>query len=133
MVSHADPSRHIVRTQPTSNPTPNPNPSPTPTPNLYQLHFPSRDTPVFGCASFYPGAKDNPNRSVCTTLILTLTLALIRTLTLTLTFHPNPDPDPHPHPHPKPDPYPGGLALALTSDLSLAKTNNGCVVRRVLI
>eukprot|EP00964_Phaeocystis_antarctica_P020477 scaffold11320_cov46-Phaeocystis_antarctica.AAC.1 len=58
--------------------------------DLYQLHFPSRDTPVFGCASFYPGVKDNPNRSVCTTLILTLTLALIRTLTLTLTFHPNP-------------------------------------------
>ena len=30
--------------------------------DLYQLHFPSRDTPVFGCASFYPGVKDNPNR-----------------------------------------------------------------------
>jgi hypothetical protein len=31
------------------------------------------------------------------------------------------------------DEQPGGLELALTSDLSLAKTNNGCVVRRVLI
>lgn len=25
--------------------------------DLYQLHFPSRDTPIFGCASFYPGTN----------------------------------------------------------------------------
>jgi len=28
--------------------------------DLYQLHWPSRDTPIFGCASFYPG--NGPNR-----------------------------------------------------------------------
>ena len=35
--------------------------------DLYQLHFPSRDTPIFGCASFYPGTKDNPNRPFAAT------------------------------------------------------------------
>ena len=28
--------------------------------DLYQLHWPSRDTPVFGCASFYPEGKNRP-------------------------------------------------------------------------
>lgn len=27
--------------------------------DLYQLHWPSRDVPIFGCASFYPGATKN--------------------------------------------------------------------------
>ena len=28
--------------------------------DLYQLHWPTRDTPVFGCASFYPESKNRP-------------------------------------------------------------------------
>ena len=32
--------------------------------DLYQLHWPSRDTPVFGCASFYPEGKNRPMKFV---------------------------------------------------------------------
>jgi len=32
--------------------------------DLYQLHWPSRDTPVFGCASFYPEGKNRPMKYV---------------------------------------------------------------------
>eukprot|EP00316_Scyphosphaera_apsteinii_P016020 CAMPEP_0119330590 /NCGR_PEP_ID=MMETSP1333-20130426/78542_1 /TAXON_ID=418940 /ORGANISM="Scyphosphaera apsteinii, Strain RCC1455" /LENGTH=384 /DNA_ID=CAMNT_0007339995 /DNA_START=165 /DNA_END=1319 /DNA_ORIENTATION=- len=28
--------------------------------DLYQLHWPSRDTPVFGCGQFYPDGKNRP-------------------------------------------------------------------------
>ena len=28
--------------------------------DLYQLHWPTRDTPIFGCASFYPEGKNRP-------------------------------------------------------------------------
>lgn len=29
--------------------------------DLYQFHWPCRDTPVFGCAHFYPGGHNRPN------------------------------------------------------------------------
>ena len=32
--------------------------------DLYQLHWPSRDTPVFGCAQFYPEGKNRPTKFV---------------------------------------------------------------------
>ena len=32
--------------------------------DLYQLHWPSRDTPVFGCASFYHNGKNRPMKYV---------------------------------------------------------------------
>ena len=32
--------------------------------DLYQLHFPTRDTPIFGCASFYPEGHNRPMKFV---------------------------------------------------------------------
>lgn len=32
--------------------------------DLYQLHWPSRDTPVFGCAQFYPNGENRPMKFV---------------------------------------------------------------------
>jgi aryl-alcohol dehydrogenase-like predicted oxidoreductase len=32
--------------------------------DLYQLHWPSRDTPVFGCAQFYPAGHNRPMKFV---------------------------------------------------------------------